>query len=205
MSDATSLRPRSGEPTSPGADGDESLLGSLLQAARVEDTASIAQLLSLAGIKASDLTAVDDHHAEAMLQKAGLLVGDCIKIVQAIGGFRNSRGPSRGAPKASRGCGCGLCGSAQPCLCGAAARAPLKPSMRCGLIMYSTTVLIVTLTVRRHVARSAVCAACASTLPRPACAAGAVRGVCARMVASPCSGRHAQLAASTRLFFPSVR
>ena len=67
------------------------------------------------------------------LQRAGLVVGDIFKIVRALRGFHSDGGGGGGA-------------SSQPQ--GKAARGSRnQPTMRCGLIVYSTTVLIVTLTI----------------------------------------------------------
>ena len=61
------------------------------------------------------------------------MVGDIFKIVRALRGFHSDGGGGGGA-------------SSQPQ--GKAARGSRnQPTMRCGLIVYSTTVLIVTLTI----------------------------------------------------------
>ena len=133
------------------SDEEHRLLYGILSDARVDDAKSIEHLLSLAGVTASDLIAADETRAEVMLQKAGLLVGDCGKIVQALRGFHsNGASPSRrGASSGLCRCLCSPCAAAYRCLCGVttsvAHRNGVKPSIKCGMIMYSLTVLIITL------------------------------------------------------------
>jgi len=105
---------------------EERLLKGILAQAKV-DSESIRRLLAQSHIRASDLIAEPEHRAEEMLQKAGLLIGDIYKIVRALRGFHSDTSSSHAKP--SRG----------------AARG--QPTMRCGLIVYSTTVLIVTVTL----------------------------------------------------------
>mmetsp|Transcript_25146 Transcript_25146/g.81887 ORF Transcript_25146/g.81887 Transcript_25146/m.81887 type:complete len:839 (+) Transcript_25146:3-2519(+) len=108
------------------------LLDGILSQARV-DGSEIRRLLSQSHVRASDLIAEPEHRVEAMLQRAGLVVGDIFKIVRALRGFHSDGGGGGGA-------------SSQPQ--GKAARGSRnQPTMRCGLIVYSTTVLIVTLTI----------------------------------------------------------
>ena len=137
--------------------GEERLLADVLLQARVEDSASIVQLLHIAGLTASNLLAATDAQAEERLHKAGLLVGDSVKIAKVLRGLRNGKGQlsprSHGAVAGGRlrRFLCWPCTAVARCLCGAAAgvarRAPCKPTIKCGLVVYSTTVLIVTMTV----------------------------------------------------------
>ena len=142
------------------AEESSAILRGILQSAKVEDPQAVLKLLSNAGVTASDLLAErSDQNAEAMLQRAGLLLGDCVKIVRALrSGSSSSPGRGHGSgssaslPSSSGGgcCSCVLRAVCAPCIalhrC-LLSRSPFKPSMKCGLIMYSTTVLIVSLTV----------------------------------------------------------
>ena len=134
---------------------EERLIAGILLQARVEDPQAVIRLLMTSQIKASDLISVSDERAEAMLQKAGLLIGDCIKIVRVLRGFHAGQMQS---PRTSAANGvtafanslCCCCSAAFRCMCSAsksAASGPVKPSIKCMLIVYSTTVLIVTITV----------------------------------------------------------
>ena len=135
---------------------DEKLLAGILLKARVEDPQAIVRLMMLAQIKASDLVAVSDERAEQMLQQAGLLIGDCVKIVRALREFHSGRLSSLVAGAAGSSSSRG--GPLRLCSCCAAMRrslaaatrivsAPGRPNMKCGLILYSMTVLIVSITV----------------------------------------------------------
>lgn len=141
---------------------DESaILRGILHRAKVDDARSVLDLMHKNGITATDLMAErSDARAEAMLQRAGILLSDCVKIVRALrgqgsngsagGGSSSSGSSSTGAslPPAAGGClGC-LCRLiCAPCRC-LLSLSPFKSmTMKCGLIMYSSTVLIVTLTV----------------------------------------------------------
>eukprot|EP00962_Isochrysis_galbana_P057262 scaffold29538_cov120-Isochrysis_galbana.AAC.10 len=98
---------------------EERLLKNILTQAKVDSDESVKKLLSQSHIRASDLLAEPEQRAEVMLQKAGLLVGDVYKIVRVLQTFQNDPASSQGKlARAARG----------------------QPTMRCGLIVYSTTV-----------------------------------------------------------------
>lgn len=108
-----------------GASEEERLLRGILVHAKLDSDESIQRLLAQSHIRASDLIAEPEHRAEEMLQKAGLLIGDIYKIVRALRTFHADVGTAQLKPARARG----------------------QPTMRCGLIVYSTTVLIVTVTL----------------------------------------------------------
>ena len=97
---------------------EEKLLTGILTQAKVDSDESIKRLLAQSHIRASDLIAEPEHRAEAMLQKAGLLIGDIFKIVRVLRGFHSDPQSHSKPARAARG----------------------QPTMRCGLIVYSTTV-----------------------------------------------------------------
>ena len=134
------------------------IAGILLQA-RVEDPNPIIRLLMESHITAADLTSVDDVRAEAMLQKAGVVIGDCHKIMRILRGFHHGQIQS---PRTSAAAGisalcdslCCCCIAMPKCLCSACSRSasgsaaavsPARPTIKYMLIVYSTTVLIVAL------------------------------------------------------------
>ena len=123
--------------TRPRDPAEERLLSGILAQAEVDDVAQTEQMLWRAQVKGSDLVAGTEGQNEALLQQAGLPVADCLKIMRVL---RTLHGepppppPSRsGAGPSSRG---GVLGVQR-----------FAPSMKCGLIVYSATILVVTLCV----------------------------------------------------------
>jgi len=133
------------------ADEEAKLLAGILKRAHVEDPQNVIRLLMAAQVRASDLIAESDERAEARLISTGLLVGDCIKIMRELRGFHGGvHSPFTGS-SSSRACSlssiCCCCYAVRRSLCAATRSAsPAKHSMKCALIFYSTTVLIVTMT-----------------------------------------------------------
>jgi hypothetical protein len=127
---------------------DELLLG-ILAEARIEDVDSIVQILAKNHVSASDLIAESEGRAEMMLQQAGIPVGDCYKIMREIRRFnakgdRASGGGSCGAFLLRAALGCMPCFSF---ICRKASGGKPMATMKCGLVVYSMTVLIITFTL----------------------------------------------------------
>ena len=115
---------------------EERLLSGILAQAEVDDVAQTEQMLWRAQVKGSDLVAGTEGQNEALLQQAGLPVADCLKIMRVLRTFHGEPAPppSRGgAGPSSRGVVLGV--------------QRFAPSMKCGLIVYSATILVVTLCV----------------------------------------------------------
>ena len=78
--------------TSP--DQDKSLLRGILVQARVDDPDSALKLLELAGVRSSDLLSQSEADALERLTRAGLILGDCNKIVRVLRGVGSGPGGS---------------------------------------------------------------------------------------------------------------
>ena len=130
--DTPSVQERETRPHDP---AEERLLSGILAQAEVDDVAQTEQMLWRAQVKGSDLVAGTEGQNEALLQQAGLPVADCLKIMRVLRTLHGEPAPpSRGgAGPSSRGVVLGV--------------QSFKPSMKCGLIVYSATVLVVTLCV----------------------------------------------------------
>ena len=114
---------------------EEKLLNGILQQACVEDPDEIARALARHHVRPTDLLQEREDRMEEMLKSAGLLVGDVYKISRVVRNFHSSGGPSSSTTPG-----------------GGLLRRLVRPvaansSMRCGLMMYSTTVLVVSVTV----------------------------------------------------------
>jgi hypothetical protein len=121
--------------TRPRDPAEERLLSGILAQAEVAEVSQTEQMLWRAQVKGSDLVAGTEGQNEALLQQAGLPVADCLKIMRVLRTLHGEPAPpSRGgAGPSSRGVVLGV--------------QSFKPSMKCGLIVYSATVLVVTLCV----------------------------------------------------------
>jgi len=140
--------------------GDESaILRGILHRAEVADAQAVLNLMRKNSITASDLMAErSDQQAEAMLQKAGILLSDCVLIVRAVrgrssgdGGSMSSRSNSRSSARSGGSLRCMCSALCAPCMLLQRCLCSLSPfrsmTMRYGLIMYAVTVLVVTITV----------------------------------------------------------
>jgi hypothetical protein len=110
---------------------EERLLSGILAQAEVDDVGAVEQMLWRAQVKGSDLVAGTECQNEVLLEQAGLPVGDRLKVLRVLRTLHaEPPPPSRGGPSPSRA----VFGVQR-----------FAPSMKCGLIVYSTTILVVTL------------------------------------------------------------
>jgi len=129
--------------------GDHILLHGILSEARIEDMQTAVHLLAQSKVQASDLIAEPEGRAENLLQQAGLPVGDCYKIMREIRRFHSGPARRRGHSSVLQHFALifSVCfGSFEQKLSASASFRP-KPSMRCGLVLYSTTVMLITFTL----------------------------------------------------------
>ena len=138
-SNKSPTKPASVADVDPQTAAEERLLGGILSQAEIDDVAKIEGLLRRAQIKASELVSGPEARNEAQLQQAGISVGDCHKIMRVLRTFHSETAASASRPP-------------QPAATSRFAGSVLgvhkfAPSMKCGLIVYSTTVLIITLCV----------------------------------------------------------
>ena len=129
-------------PTITMEESDDKLLLGILLEARIEDVESVVKLLAKSHVTAPDLIAEPEGRAEVMLQQAGVPVGDCYKIMREIKRLNS--------PMARGGGGCTgwlsrlAMGCCFPCCRRAFAG---RATMKCGLVVYSTTVVLITFTL----------------------------------------------------------
>ncbi|KAL3929996.1 MAG: hypothetical protein SGPRY_001721 [Prymnesium sp.] len=138
---------------------DEELIRNIAAAARIDRCDAIVCLLAQSKVRASDLITESESRAEALLLQAGLSVGDCYKMMREIHRFHASPSPAsrfsscRGSWRifllrvalVLTPC-CGLV-RRKATVCAPPASVRPKATMKCGLVMYSATVMMITFTV----------------------------------------------------------
>ena len=124
----------------PAQAAEERLLGGILSQAEINDVAKIEGLLRRAQIKASELVSGPEARNEAQLQQAGISVGDCHQIMRVLRTFHSETAAATSRPPPPAAGSSRFSGSVLGVQ-------KFAPSMKCGLIVYSATVLVITLCV----------------------------------------------------------
>jgi len=148
-----------GSPADASHESDAALMANIVATARIDDAGSILRMLAQADVRAADLIAASESRAEAMLQQAGLPAADALKILRELRRFHATPAPAaRGGGSCRGSCSFFLLRAAlalTPC-CGVVRRkassfvpasARPKPTMKCGLVVYSATVMMIAFTV----------------------------------------------------------